>query len=269
MSDLSSIVVELLPPDETEWVPATGGESGAVVVHDRVGQRYAKVVGSEQAEQLAAERDRIDWLNTTDVPSTQVLDWRATNAGACLVTRAVPGVRADQLDAKTLRRVWPSVAETVRTLHGLPADRCPFDRGLPMMMPVARATVAEGRVHVGFLPQALQQTPPTRILKQLEEELPKRVAQERSQLVVCHGDMCLPNILIDNVTGQVTGIVDLGRLGTADPYADIALLLATARVTWPDEETARQAECDFAQWYGTELDPERQDFYLRLDPLTW
>jgi streptomycin 3"-kinase len=86
---------------------------------------------------------------------------------------------------------------------------------------------------------------------------------------VCHGDLCLPNILIDPVTNQVTGFIDLGRLGTADPHADIALLLATARATWTDEATARQAEYDFAQWYGTELDAERQGFYLRLDPLTW
>jgi hypothetical protein len=43
-----------------------------------------------------------------------------------------------------------------------PADQCPFDRSLAMMLPIARATVAEGRVHVGFLPQALQGTPPRR-----------------------------------------------------------------------------------------------------------
>ena len=68
---------------------------------------------------------------------------------------------------------------------------------------------------------------------------------------------------------EVTGLIDLGRLGTADPYGDIALLLATARETWPDEAMARRADQEFAEIYGTELDPERQDFYLRLDPLTW
>jgi streptomycin 3"-kinase len=86
---------------------------------------------------------------------------------------------------------------------------------------------------------------------------------------VCHGDLCLPNILIDPVTHHVTGLIDLGRLGTADPHADIALLLATARTIWPDEPTARQAESDFDRWYGTAVDRERQEFYLRLDPLTW
>jgi streptomycin 3"-kinase len=137
------------------------------------------------------------------------------------------------------------------------------------MMSLAQAGVAEGRVVVEFLPQALQRTPPAQMLEQIEAELPARRAQERDQLVVCHGDLCLPNILVDPGTGQVNALIDLGRLGTADPYGDIALLLATARETWSDEAMARRAEQTFAGIYGTELDPERQDFYLRLDPLTW
>ncbi len=137
------------------------------------------------------------------------------------------------------------------------------------MMRLAHATVAEDRVVVEFLPVALQGTPPAQIIEQIETELPVRLAQERAQLVVCHGDLCLPNILVDPATGQVTGLIDLGRLGTADPYGDIALLLATARETWTDDVMARRADQEFAEIYGTELDPERQDFYLRLDPLTW
>ena len=224
---------------------------------------------SDYAEELAGERDRVTWLSSTGLPGAVVLDWRATDAGACLVTRAVQGVPADRLDPRALRSAWSSVVETVHALHGLPAEQCPFDRRLASVMPAARATVAEKRVNVGFLPRALQSTPPPQILDQLEAELPRRVAQEDAELVVCHGDLCLPNILIDPGSDQVTALIDLGRLGTADPHADIALLLATARTIWPDEQTARQAEQDFDQWYGTAVDPERLDFYLRLDPLTW
>jgi streptomycin 3"-kinase len=264
-----SIVAEFLSPQSGEWEPVSGGESGATVVHDRGRQRYAKIVSSELVAELAAERDRSLWLNETDIPSAPVLDWRQTEAGACLVTRAVLGVPANELDAPALRRAWPSVVVAVRALHELGADRCPFDRTLAQMMRLAHATVAEGRVVVGFLPVALQRTPPEQILEQIEAELPVRLAQERTQLVVCHGDLCLPNILVDPATGEVQALIDLGRLGTADPYGDIALLLATARETWSDDAMARRADREFAELYGTELDPERQDFYLRLDPLTW
>jgi streptomycin 3"-kinase len=230
---------------------------------------YAKVVSPELVPELTAERDRNVWLNQTAIPSALVLDWRETDAGACLVTQAAPGVPASDLDAPDLRRAWPSVAGVVRALHDLAPDRCPFERTLSEMMRLARASVAERRVVVEFLPVALQRTPPTKILDEIELELPVRLAQERAHLVVCHGDLCLPNIVVDRTTGQVTGLIDLDRLGTADPYGDIALLLATARQTWTDEGIARRADHEFAEIYGTELDAERQDFYLRLDPLTW
>jgi streptomycin 3"-kinase len=238
-------------------------------MYDRGQQRYAKVVSSEHIPALAAERDRTVWFNHTAIPSAPVLDWRETDAGGCLITQAVLGVPASALDSSALRRAWPSIVVTVRALHDLAADQCPFDRTLSHMLPLARASVAEDRVVVGFLPEALQRTPPTQILQQIEVELPVRVAQERTQLVVCHGDLCLPNILVDPAGGQVTALIDLGRTGTADPYGDIALLLATARQTWSDEATARRADQELAEIYGTDLDPERQDFYLRLDPLTW
>lgn len=265
----SSRFAELLPAASGEWESVAGGESGASVFVDRGQQRYAKIMSADRLTELAAERDRSVWLNRTAIPSARVLDWRESDAGACLVTQTVPGVPASQLDAPALRRSWPSVVAMLRALHGLATDRCPFDRGLGQMMSLAEASVAEGRVVVEFLPGALQRTPPRQILEGIKSELPIRLAQERAELVVCHGDLCLPNILVDPASGKVSGLIDIGRLGTADPYGDISLLLATARETWSDEAMARRAHDEFAEIYGTKLDPERQDFYLRLDPLTW
>ncbi|OIJ27372.1 APH(3'') family aminoglycoside O-phosphotransferase [Nocardioides luteus] len=266
--DISS-VAGLLPADGTSWEPVTAGESGAVVLHDRDRARYAKLVRAADSGDLAGERDRIIWLGEAGLPAATVLAWRATDEGACLITTTVPGVPADQLDAAALRRAWPAIAAIARQLHALPAPDCPFDRGLGSMMPLARTTVAEHRVQTEFLPVSLQQVPPARILAQLEDQLPQRQRQEETERVVCHGDLCLPNILIDPDTMGVTGLIDLGRLGVADPYADISLLLANARETWPDELTARQADDEFSDLYGIDLDQERQRFYLLLDPLTW
>lgn len=266
---MSPVDLAELLPDGGTWEPVTGGESGASVFVDRPKRRYAKVVPSARLAELADERDRSVWLNQTDVPCAAVLDWRESDAGACLTTQALGGVPASELDAPTLLRAWPSVVRMVRDLHRIVADQCPFDRGLGHMMSLAEATVAEGRVVVDFLPVALQGTPPSRILEQIRAELPMRLAQERGDLVVGHGDLCLPNILVDPTTGQVEGLIDLGRLGRADPYGDIALLIATARGTWSDPAMARRAEEEFAEVYGAAIDPDRVDFYRRLDPLTW
>lgn len=259
---------DLLPRD-ADWTPVTTGESGATVLHDRRRGHYAKLVPLDRLNELSGERDRIDWLDTTGLPGPSVLDWRVTDLGACLVTRAVPGVPADRLSPSELRRSWPAVTDAVRTLHDVPPAACPFDRGIDHMMARARRIVAAGRVESAFLPEELQETPPATILRRLEDELPLRLQQERADAVVCHGDLTLPNLLVDPASGAVTGFVDVGRLGRSDPYADLALLLATARETWEDDELGRWAETTLAERRGLDLDTDRIRFHLRLDPLTW
>lgn len=259
---------DLLPRDG-EWTPVTTGESGATVLHDRRRGRYAKLVPVDRISELGDERDRIDWLESTGLPGPSVLDWRVTDVSACLVTRAVPGVPADRLSPTELRRCWPAVADAVRALHDVPPATCPFDRGIAAMMERARRVVAAGRVETDFLPEELQETPPATILRLLEDELTLRLRQERADAVVCHGDLTLPNLMTDPESGAVTGFVDLGRLGRADRYADLALLLATARETWTDDEAGRWAETTLATRCGLDLDADRVRFHLRLDPLTW
>ncbi|WP_435847808.1 hypothetical protein [Streptomyces hygroscopicus] len=61
----------------------------------------------------------------------------------------------------------------------------------------------------------------------------------------------------------------MGSRRGADPYADIALLLATARETWTDDQQSNSADETFANRYDIVLDRDREDFYLHLDPLTW
>ncbi len=266
-----SVPLAGLLADRAAWKPVAEGEADAIVLRHESGERYAKIISHAGVGvgALEAERDRVEWLSGTGVPGPSVLGWRATEHGACLITSAVVGVPADQLTAAQLAQAWPAICSTLNQLHSIPVDSCQYGRTLEEMMALARATVAEDRVHPEFLPRSLADTPPTAILASLERDLPLRREQEAADAVVCHGDFCLPNIVIDTDTWLVAGLIDLGRLGRADPYADIALLLANARETWPDEEIASHADRDFSSRYGITLAPDRMDFYLGLDPLTW
>ncbi|KAA6224529.1 APH(3'') family aminoglycoside O-phosphotransferase [Streptomyces albofaciens JCM 4342] len=252
------------------WQPVTGGESGAAVFRSADGSRYAKCVPAGQAAALEAERDRVSWLAAQGIPGPRVLDWRVGAAGAGLVTSAVEGIPADRASASTLRTAWEAIADAVRQLHELPPEHCPFTRGLGEMVSMARDVVARGAVDPDFLPEAQRHTPPEELLARLTPQIGRRLAQESAQTVVCHGDLCLPNIILDPDTPAVAGFIDLGRLGRADPYADLALLFATARETWGDDERRSvAAEEEFAARYGIALDRDRERFYLHLDPLTW
>lgn len=270
MIDSTSAFLTLLRAHhDGDWEPVTGGESGDAVFRSADGTRYAKCVPAGRAASLEEERDRVHWLDTQGIPGPRVLDWHAGDAGACMVTSAVAGVPADRVTAPQLQAAWEPITEAVRRLHDLPASRCPFSRDLTRMFAMARDVVARGAVNPEFLPDDQQRTPPGELLARLAPHLGHRLAQEAAQTVVCHGDLCLPNIILDPETLEVAGFIDLGRLGRADPYADIALLLANARETWADEEQAGRADEAFARRYGIVLDRDRERFYLHLDPLTW
>ncbi|MGW6504181.1 APH(3'') family aminoglycoside O-phosphotransferase [Nonomuraea angiospora] len=255
--------------DGDGWIPVTDGESGAGVFRSDDGTRYAKCVTAGAVTSLEEERDRVEWLGTQGVPGPRVLDWRVTADGARLVTSAVAGVPAHRVPAAQLRAAWDRIADAVRRLHDLPARRCPFTRDLTRMFAMAGDVVARGAVNPEFLPEEQQDTPAGELLARLAPQLEHRLAQEAAETVVCHGDLCLPNIILDPETLDVAGFIDLGRLGRADPYADIALLLANSRETWPDEGEAKWADERFAERYGIVLDRDRERFYLHLDPLTW
>ena len=84
------------------------------------------------------------------------------------------------------------------------------------------------------------------------------------------GDPCMPNFMVDPKTLQCTGLIDLGRLGTADRYADLALMIANAEENWAAPDEAERAFAVLFNVLGIEApDRERLAFYLRLDPLTW
>lgn len=263
---------KLLPslPAGKAWIAASEGESGDAVYRRSDGAAFAKISLGEGAAQLEGERQRTEWLAPFGVGSATVLDWHVSSEGACLVTRTVEGVPASDLTAFELRKAWPSIAERVKALHEIPAAECPFARSLSTMFGRAADVVARNAVNPDFLDPEHQGIPPAMLLDRLRAELPERLAQEARDLVVCHGDACLPNFMVDPETLRCTGLIDLGRLGTADRYVDFSLLLGNARESWAGVEDALAARTDLFKIHGIVApDDERLGFYLRLDPLTW
>lgn len=83
-------------------------------------------------------------------------------------------------------------------------------------------------------------------------------APPADRLVVCHGDACAPNTLLAD-DGSCAGHVDLGDLGVADRWADLAI--ATMSLDWNYPGADWQAVLLAA--YGVRPDPERIAFYRR------
>lgn len=262
----------LLPeaPAGATWAPVDHGESGDAVYRRTDGVAFAKVAQGSAVAALKAEHERTVWLAGQGVGSPEVLGWVESGDHACLVLNALKGVPASELSAADLLRAWPSMVAQLKVLHGLPVASCPFERGLAQMLARAERVVARGAVNVEFLDDDQRDTPPAELLDALRDEQAMRLKQETRDRVVCHGDACLPNFLVDPETLQCVGVIDLGRLGVADRYVDLALLLANARESWTAHEQAQAARRMTFELLGIdEPDDGRLSFYLRLDPLTW
>jgi kanamycin kinase len=208
------------------WVNELGGVTFRVGGDDR-GTEFVKVAGPGTAG-FAGEARRLRWA-ARYVTVPQILGV----GGAWLHTRGLPGRSA-------VHPRWLAAPEAavraigagLRRLHDrLPVASCPFDWSadgrLAKLAPEQRAGLGE--------------PPPI------------------EKLVVCHGDACAPNTLVDD-DGRCCGHVDLGDLGVADRWADLAV--ATLSLAWNYDRGPWEAE--FFTAYGVEPDARRIDYYRRL-----
>lgn len=215
------------------------GEAPALVWTNELGGRTYRLDGGARylkwqphagltAQQLAdvdllEEARRLAWAgHHLTVP--RVLGSGSEEAGVWLLTAGIAGENplADRWRDDPLVAV-PAIARGLRRLHDtLPVDDCPFT---------------------------------CRWLDGREGDVP-----EPERLVVCHGDPCVPNTLLDEA-GDAVARVDLGALGVADRWADLAI--ASMSLSW-DINFGPGYEGLFFAAYGVEPDEDRLRCYRAL-----
>ncbi|GAA4213675.1 aminoglycoside 3'-phosphotransferase [Microbispora amethystogenes] len=204
------------------------------------GTRYVKwaATGTPGID-LAGEAERLTWARQwTAVP--KVLAHGSDADGAWLVTAALPGRSAvDPRWAADPGTAAAAIGRGLRLLHdALPVARCPYDWGVERRLRRAgeRLGPAEAR------------------------RLGRPPAPDR--LVVCHGDACAPNTLLHD-DGTFAGHVDLGSLGVADRWADLAV------AAWSTEWNYGPGhDGEVYDAYGVAPDSERIAYYRLLWDLT-
>ncbi|MFJ2113867.1 aminoglycoside 3'-phosphotransferase [Streptomyces sp. NPDC087850] len=218
-------------------LPVWQNESGGLTFQIGTGAErlFAKWAPAGSGPDLAAEAARLRWAGPfTAVP--RVREHGTDEDGAWLVTYGLPGDSAVsprwKADPRTAVR---ALGVGLRALHErLPVTGCPFGWSVDDRLEQARRAGIE--VPAGLASAA----PPV------------------DRPVVCHGDPCAPNTLLHE-DGSWAAHVDMGSLGVADRWADLAV--ATWSTGWnygPGwEDTLLDA-------YGIAPDPERIGYYRRL-----
>ena len=212
---------------------------------------YLKLAPTDHYPTLAGEADRMRWAAAC-LPVPKVLDRGDEGAVSWLATTPLPG--RDGTSPELLenpRALTRALARGLRYFHDTaPAAACPFDFTLDRALEHVRARISAGSVDAArdFHPEFRHLTP-EQAMELLESTRPSS-----EDLVVCHGDYCPPNILIQD--GAATGYLDLGELGVADRWWD----LATA--TWSLDWNLGPGFQDlFLEEYGAVPDPDRTTFY--------
>lgn len=233
------------------WGNALGGATYELTAGDA--RSFLKWAPADSSVDLSEERIRLEWaVRYTSVP--EVLDHGSESDGSWMLTRGLPGENAIAPRwLKDPEAAVRAIGEGLRAFHdALPASECPFSWSLrsrleDIQRQAAAGCIDPGRWHADYRGLTLEQA-----LARLQD------GQPEDDLVVCQGDTCAPNTIIGE-HGQCVGHVDLGLMGVADRWADLAV--ATWSTTWnygPGWEAA------LLEAYGIEPDPVRTDYYRLL-----
>lgn len=234
-------------PFERVWTNELGGSTYEIA------DTFVKWTPATGPIDLEEERVRLAWaVRYTSVPV--MLDHGRDDEGAWIVTRALPGRNAIaprwKADPATAVRV---IGAGLRAFHdALPIDACPFSWSIETRLADIRRRASAGLIHRSCWNLDHQHLDPSSAIARLERAPPV------DRLVVCHGDTCAPNTIITD-DGTCGGHVDLGALGVADRWADLAIATWSTRWNYGPGWEGRLLDA-----YGIAEDPDRTAYYRLL-----
>lgn len=214
---------------------------------------FVKWVPPSSGIDLGQETLRLTWAHTY-IPVPTVLAHGADDHGSWIVTTPIEGDNA--VAPRWIADPATAVAALgtgLRAMHdALPLDQCPFSWSHEERVRDSRRRAAAGRVDPSSWHESNRHLTLEQALDALSEPPPI------DTLVVCHGDACAPNTVLGE-DGQWSGYVDLGSLGVADRWADLAV--ATWSTQWNYGPGYEDALLDA---YGISPDPVRTRYYRLL-----
>lgn len=242
---------------DLEWVLAYQHAKHSVVYRlsrARAPELFVKLSLAGHYPTLFAEAERMRWARPY-LPVPNVVRQGSDGSISWLVTSPLPGRDGTHPDlTKHPADLTQILARGLRRFHdSAPVETCPFDFRIDRAFAHVRARLGAGHIDPSrdFHEEFAHLTPSMAV------ELLESTRPASEDLVVCHGDYCLPNVLVEG--GEATGYLDLGELGVADRWWDLAV--ATWSLTW---NLGPGFEELFLNEYGVSPDRDRTRFYRLL-----
>jgi len=242
------------------WARDTVGESGGAVYRlfgrPDAPDLYLKHGRGPVAEDVTDEMVRLRWL-AGRLPVPAVAGFVGAPDEAWLLMEAVAGQTAYQLleaaDDEGQAAIVDALALHLKRLHAIPVEDCPFTSDHRFRLAKARARLEAGLVDADDFDDERAGMTAQAVWDEMTALLPLA-----ADTVVTHGDYSLDNLILRD--GAVVGCIDVGRVGLADRYQDLA-------IAWNGlGEFGASLQARFLRAYGLSAPDEgKLRFHLMLD----
>ncbi len=188
-------------------------DSSVSIFHDMV----LKV--EKQCEESDNEHRMMKWLDGM-LPVPKVLAFEKQEGYSFLLMSRIEGsMSCDDYYLKTPHILAELLSEGLKMLWDVDISQCPCLSTTDVKLQQALYNVQMGLVDINDAePGTFGEggfKNPEQLIQWLMDNKP------REDLVLSHGDFCLPNVFIKD--NSISGFIDLGRMGIGDRYQDIAL----------------------------------------------
>lgn len=244
-----------------EWARDKVGQSGGAVyrLHSKPGvsDLFLKHGRDAIASDITDEMGRLRWL-AGYLPVPKVVNFVTIPSEAWLLMTAVPGHTAYQIlgvDIHARIATVDALAKFLSRLHAIPVSDCSFNADHAYRLARARKRIDAGLVEEDDFDEDREGWTSEQVWDAMQNLLPLR-----PDPVVTHGDFSLDNILM--LDGEVVGCIDVGRVGIADRYQDLAILWNSL-----GEFDASLQDRFFARYGIADVDQRKLQFHLLLDEM--
>lgn len=209
----------------------------------------------------------LKWLNGKELVPKVICSHIEGGKSYLLMSKVKGKMSCDITLLKNPEKLAELLAEGLKKLWSIDLKGCPCDSTIDEKLKMAEERVAKNLcsmedVEAGTYGEGGFSSP-EELLQWLNDNKPNE------ELVLSHGDYCLPNIFIDN--DKISGFIDLGRCGVGDKYQDIALCYRSLVHNFQGRyggEVYERANADILfEELGIEPEWKKIRYYILLDEL--
>lgn len=261
MFDLPDKIKSLIDKEKYSIDDVGMSDSTVVLFNDKV--LKIQTIGEESENEYHV----MEWLQEK-LPVPKVLGFERDEKMTYLLMTRVPGeMSCTDKFMKNPEQLTAMLAEGLQMLWKVDISSCPYTFNLEKKLQMAKYIVENNLVDMDnvesdtFSENGFKN--PAHLLEWLNNNRPEE------ELVLSHGDFCLPNIFLSN--GKVSGYIDLGKTGLADKWQDIALCYRSLLHNFDGKYSGKQYQGFYAdklfERLGIEPDWDKIRYYLLLDEL--